>query len=233
MKRNQVLLTSSIVQFALFLPLAWWARKQRVALSDVVMTHLLQKKQSAVPRTVVKVLNTLTGSAVFMNVLVIPIAAVLWRMRLRVEASMLMATCWTGGLVRTAIKQMVDRPRPSPLLVHVGKQTKGKSFPSGHVASSVCVWGWLFALGLLAKKKAQPGRKVLLVSAAMGVAFTGPARVYLGDHWATDVLGGYLFGGGWLSLSLSLYLRWRERGLSRNGPSLHKSTISASSGSSL
>jgi membrane-associated phospholipid phosphatase len=232
MKRDHFLLTSSIVQFALFIPLAWWARKQRVPLSDVAITHLLQKKQSSFPRAVVKVLNTLTGSAVFMNVLVVPVTAVLWRMRLRLEAIIIIATCWMGGLVRSAIKQVVDRPRPNPLLVHVGKQSKGKSFPSGHVASSVCLWGWLFALGLLAKKKAQPGRKVLLGSAAMFVAFTGPARVYLGDHWATDVLGGYLFGGGWLSLSLGLYLRWRERGVTTKVPSLNKSNISASSGSS-
>ena len=39
--------------------------------------------------------------------------------------------------------------------------------------------------------------------------------IYLGDHWATDVLGGYLFGGGWLSLSLCVYLWLRERGVLR------------------
>jgi membrane-associated phospholipid phosphatase len=233
MKRDHVLLMSSIVQFALFFPLAWWARKQRVPLSDVAITQQLQKKQTSFARTVVKVLNTLTGSAVFMNVLAVPVAAVLWNKRLRVEATMIIATSWMGGLVRSAIKQVVDRPRPNPLLVHVGTQSKGKSFPSGHVASSVCLWGWLFALGLLSKQRAQPGRKVLLGSAVMVVAFTGPARVYLGDHWATDVLGGYLFGGGWLSLSLGIYLRWRERGRATNRASLHKSYNAPSSGNSL
>ncbi len=140
MKRDQFLLTSSIVQFALFLPLAWWASKYQVPPADVAITHLLQRKQSSCSRVGVKVLNTLTGSAVFMNVLVVPIAALLWRMHLRIEAIMMVVTCWMGGLVRSAIKQMVNRPRPNPLLVHVGTQTKGKSFPSGHVASSVCVW---------------------------------------------------------------------------------------------
>jgi membrane-associated phospholipid phosphatase len=177
--------------------------------------------------------HSLTGSAVFMNVLALPIATFLWNKRLRVEATMLIATSWIGGLVRTKIKQVVDRPRPSPLLVHVGTQTKGKSFPSGHVASSVCLWGWLFALGLFSKQRAQLGRRVLVGSAAMVVAFTGPARVYLGDHWATDVLGGYLFGGGWLSLSLCLYLRWRERGKEMNGANLHKSNHAAASGNGL
>lgn len=223
MKRNQILLTSSIVQFALFIPLAWWVRKQQVSSLDLTITLLLQKKQTSFPRTVVKVLNTLTGSAVFLNALVVPIAAILWSMRLRVEAIMIIATCWLGGLIRSMIKQVVDRPRPHPLLVRVGKQTKGKSFPSGHVASAMCFWGWLFVISL-PTKKALPGRKVLLGIAALCVAFTGPARVYLGDHWSTDVLGGYLFGGGWLSLSLRLYHHLRNRDVTMNYPGLKKSS---------
>jgi membrane-associated phospholipid phosphatase len=75
----------------------------------------------------------------------------------------------------------------------------------------VCLWGWLGALGFLDKHKAQPARRALLALPAAFAVFTGPARVYLGDHWPTDVLGGYLFGGGWLALSLSLYLQVRDR----------------------
>jgi undecaprenyl-diphosphatase len=46
---------------------------------------------------------------------------------------------------------------------------------------------------------------------ALFVTVVGPSRVYLGDHWTTDVLGGYLFGGGLLGLSLWLYLALRNR----------------------
>jgi len=43
------------------------------------------------------------------------------------------------------------------------------------------------------------------------VVLVGPTRIYLGDHWTTDVLGGYLFGGTWLSLSLWLYLTLEKK----------------------
>ncbi|MEO8970932.1 MAG: phosphatase PAP2 family protein [Ktedonobacteraceae bacterium] len=45
----------------------------------------------------------------------------------------------------------------------------------------------------------------------------GLARVYLGDHWSTDVPGGYLFGGWWLCLSLRVYPGSKEHGVLANG----------------
>ena len=215
MKREQFLTTSSIAQFALFILLAWWARKHPRSPLEIAISRLVQKKQRSLMRSFVLVFNTITGSAVFLNVLVVPVAAILWKIRLRLEALMILATCWSNVLARTGIKQLVGRPRPNPLLVRVTKQSAGKSFPSGHVASAMSLWGWLFALGLL-KKEARSGRTLLLSLPALFMAFVGPARIYLGDHWATDVLGGYLFGGGWLALSLRLYLGWRERGVLMN-----------------
>lgn len=211
MKPSRILFVSSMVQFALLIPLARWAYRHQRPLREVMLTHFLQKNQKSWKRMIVTILNTFTGSSAFLNVLVVPIAAVLWRRHLRAEALVMPASCWSGALVRTILKQAIHRPRPNRLLVHVKSQSPGKSFPSGHVASSVCMWGWIGALGFFHKNKAQPARRALLAIPIMCAGFTGPARVYLGDHWPTDVLGGYLFGGGWLALSLSLYLLMRDR----------------------
>jgi membrane-associated phospholipid phosphatase len=209
MKLSRFLFISSIAQFALLIPLARWARRHGKPLREVVLTRLLQKNQKSWKRTIVTIFNTLTGSSVFLNVLVVPIAAIFWTMRMRREALAILSSCWSGALVRTMLKQVIDRPRPNRALVHVKSQSRGKSFPSGHVASSVCLWGWVCALGFL--DKTQSKKRILLGIPAAFAVFTGPARVYLGEHWPTDVLGGYLFGGGWLALSLSLYLQVRDR----------------------
>ena len=212
MKRHYLLLMSAALQFALLIPLAWWANKHRHPPIDIAITHLVQKKDPPIARNLVKGINFALCSVFSLSVLVVPFAALLWKMRLRLEALMTIATCWTSGLVRVGIKRLVGRPRPNPLLVKVTKQSGGKSFPSGDVSSAVIVWGWLVALGLMRQENSL-GRKFLFSLPLIPVALVGPARVYLGDHWATDVLGGYLFGGGWLSLTLSLYLRLRERRL--------------------
>lgn len=211
MKRYYYLLVASALQFALLIPLARWANSHQHSPIDIGITHLLQRKSPSLARRVVKVLNRVFSSGAALNLLAVPLAALLWRMRLRLEALMTLATCWTSGLLRIGFKWLVGRPRPNPLLVKVTKQSGGKSFPSGDVSSSVIVWGWLAALGLTRQDNSLE-RKLLFSLPALPVALVGPARVYLGDHWTTDVLGGYLFGGGWLSLTLSLYLLLKERG---------------------
>jgi membrane-associated phospholipid phosphatase len=208
MKPGRFLFICSIVQFALLIPLARWARRHRKPLREVVLTRFLQKNQKSWKRTTVIILNTLTGSSVFLNVLVAPIAAIAWTKRLRGEALAMLSSCWSAALVRTMLKRVINRPRPHRALVHSKSQSRGKSFPSGHVATSVCLWGWVCALGFLDKDQSK--KRILLAIPAAFAIFTGPARVYLGEHWPTDVLGGYLFGGGWLTLSLSLYLQVRD-----------------------
>ena len=211
MKSSRFLFMFSLVQFALLIPLALWVRSHKTSLREVILTRFFQRNQKSWKRKAITVLNTFTGSSVFLNILVVPIAVVLWRMRLRAESLAVLSSCWLGALVRTMLKQAVHRPRPNKELVHVTSQSQGKSFPSGHTASSVCLWGWICALAFLYRDKIQPSLRALFIIPALFAVITGPARVYLGDHWPTDVLGGYLFGSGWLTLSLGIYMQVRDR----------------------
>ena len=208
-----MLLPASFIQFALFVPLSWWTRRHPQPLVEVVLTRTLQHKQPSLLRRIVLVVSTLLGSAVFLNILTVPTAFIFWKRQLRVEALMTVGISWTNALVRTLIKQVVHRPRPNPLLVRRTKVAQGKSFPSGHAASAVTFWGWLFALGMTHLKGKRSWQKGLLSLPVLFLMLVGPTRIYLGEHWTTDVLGGYLFGGGWLGLALRLYLTLRNKGM--------------------
>src|ERR1051326_4663816 len=211
MKRERLLFVSSLLQFGLFALLAWWVSKHPYSLKEVIITRLTQRKQTTPKRRFVQAFSTATGSAATLNLLVVPVGALLWWMKFRLEAIMIPAVLWISSLSRTGIKRLINRPRPKPLLVRVKRQSRGQSFPSGHVSSSIVFWGWLSTMALVRKEMNRSIRAALLSIPPLIIALIGPSRVYLGDHWATDVLGGYLYGGGWFGFSLGLYLKLKGR----------------------
>lgn len=98
-----------------------------------------------------------------------------------------------GWLLNSGLKEVVGRPRPSPELVDVAEWPTTLSFPSGHAASSFILYGLLFYFaGLI--PRAIP-RLLLRAACLWVVLFTGMERVYVGAHWPSDVLGGFLLGG--------------------------------------
>lgn len=125
------------------------------------------------------------------------VVAVLLLVRRRFVQVGLLITAWGGALLLYHLtKDFVQRPRPpsSLWLTNVGKST---SFPSGHATQSLATFMALALVGAAwTAKLAWPGRVLALVLAA-GV---GWSRVYLGVHWATDVIAGWLIAAAWLAI---------------------------------
>lgn len=110
------------------------------------------------------------------------------------------------GAVGLLIKTLVNRPRPSPNLVHVlATLDAGKlSFPAGHVESYVAIIGFLWFLAFVRAQNRWVRSISLLVFGEM-IALIGISRVYTGEHWLSDVIAGYLFGSIWLVLTIWFY----------------------------
>jgi membrane-associated phospholipid phosphatase len=207
--RNPVLVGLSVVQLALFSLLAWWVRKHPVLSTDVAISHTFQKRQKTFLEIISKLLSVI-GSAGFTSIVALLISLAMWRTQRRSEALMTIGISMMSLLARRTLQQIIHRPRPCEPLVHVSKKKKKPSFPSGHVTASTTVWGWLIVLALLLLPGNRFRKGALTILPGLTILLSGPSRIYLGEHWASDVLGGYLLGSMWISAGLSLYLRLRK-----------------------
>ncbi|PKB57080.1 MAG: hypothetical protein BZY73_05045 [SAR202 cluster bacterium Casp-Chloro-G3] len=94
-----------------------------------------------------------------------------------------------GGI---SLKLLVDRPRPEYFLVASGPHLS--SFPSGHTIFATIFFG--IAIVLVGEWVQRPSvRRGLQTGLVLMILAMGASRVYLGFHWPSDVLGGYLYGG--------------------------------------
>ncbi|MCU1481821.1 MAG: hypothetical protein JWQ19_2607 [Subtercola sp.] len=136
--------------------------------------------------------------------------------------TILVVAAGTGSLLMTiAGKDLIGRDRP-PLADAVPPYEYSPSFPSGHTLNAVVIAGIVAYLLILRQKTTHA--RVLTISAAVFFALTvGLSRVFLGHHWFTDVLAGWVLGAAWLALVITahrLYLTAHQRRRPANGASL-------------
>ncbi len=208
-----ILLTIDVILLALFAFLAIWVAYHPVLAFDVTITRDFQANQSPWLRDTMLAVSYI-GNVMPLSAGLVVLAAILfWILDLRLEAILIVVVSATSDILYSLIKLIVARPRPSASLVEIIQAASGQSFPSGHVMSYVAFWGLLFSFGVILFKGKHWWRTALLIISALFVVLVGPSRVYLGDHWASDVLGAYLLGFIWLAMSLWLYLYIRGRGV--------------------
>ena len=123
------------------------------------------------------------------------------------EAGLLLVAVVGGILLTALLKLGFDRPRPD-LVPHLA-QVFTASFPSGHAKLSAVTYLTLGAL--LARIHSQVRVKAyLLLLGLLLTLLVGVSRVYLGVHWPTDVLAGWMLGGAW-ALLCWLAMGWLQR----------------------
>jgi len=122
------------------------------------------------------------------------------------RAGWLMLIGSISSLLDNIIKLIISRQRPPADLVHILSPTTGFSYPSGHAV----FFTWMsFMVAVSIAPKIRPSyRPILWILAAIVIVLTCLARVWAGDHWPSDVLGGVLLGIGWSAFVLWLPERW-------------------------
>jgi membrane-associated phospholipid phosphatase len=161
-----------------------------------------------------------TGMAETITVIVVTVIAALalrWLTKRWYEVIMLVTAIVGELVIFLATTLIVPQRRPTVRKLDVAPPTS--SYPSGHTAAAVCLYGCL-AILLLWMYAGRPGAKFIAVVLFCVPVFVAVSRVYRGMHYPSDVLAGALLGVLWLSLVTRTFLPHRPwgRGAVRQAP---------------
>jgi undecaprenyl-diphosphatase len=140
---------------------------------------------------------TAFGGVSGLTVLTMIVAGYLLVAGKKATALFLIAAVASGATLGTLLKLGFERPRPE-IVAHL-VQVNTTSFPSGHAMNSAVVYLTLGAL----LARTEPDWRVRTYIVAVAIALTaviGFSRVYLGVHWPSDVLAGWVVGAIWAVL---------------------------------
>ena len=137
------------------------------------------------------------------------IAFLLYAYDLRWECVTALLAAFLSGAINELVKGLIQRPRPSADLVDVFGVLTSYSFPSGHVMFYTILFGFACYVTYTVLKPSWI-RSLLLLLLGLFITLVGISRIYLGQHWASDVLGAYLLGGLML-MGIILLHQWGTR----------------------
>jgi len=171
---------------------------------DMPITKALQKRQNPLFRRFMMGVSEI-GFPKMVVPLTVCIASIFWALRFRLEALFLLLTT-SSNLLNALVKYLIKRPRPTKELVSVVRIINEPSFPSGHVMHYTNFFGLLIYL-LVTNWHSGRLRNALITICSALIVCIGPSRIYLGAHWPSDVMAGYVYGGLWFGGLMALYLR--------------------------
>jgi membrane-associated phospholipid phosphatase len=122
------------------------------------------------------------------------------------EAVFVLATV-SSVMLTSVLKVLIGRPRPPSFLGNPGdffSSVDQYSFPSGHVLFYVVFFGFIAFLAW--SHLTGYVRWLIIATCGFLIVLIAPSRVYLGAHWASDVIGSYVIGVLWLVMIILGYL---------------------------
>jgi undecaprenyl-diphosphatase len=190
---------------------------------------LLWFNRHATPRLDGAALEFTSLGSGYVTVLVVIVAsAFFWETRHRYSAALLWVAVLGGWVLSRVLKAAFDRPRPDLFEWRVPYAGES-SYPSGHSLSAMVVYATLAYLVVRLESSAALKRVTIALFVAI-ICVVGVTRMYLGVHYPSDVIGGYLVGFGWaticaLGIEAIRYFRTRRPEVARQERDLDRGVL--------
>lgn len=199
--RRSTLVAAAVIGVLVVVTLAWAvSRDGAVVAFDQHVLRTVVAHRTAAMTAVMKFATSFGGLVQVIAVDALGVCALVWCRR-KDLAVVLVATATGMWFLVRAMKRLVHRLRP-PVAVHL-VDAGGWSFPSGHAGQATASFLALGLLIALAADRRWVRRAAVVVGVASAVLI-GASRVYLGVHWASDVVAGWSLGVAWFAALLAV-----------------------------
>jgi membrane-associated phospholipid phosphatase len=180
---------------------------------DLAVSHAVQSAPWPGFEGLMRAVSLAGDDLLLSSALVVVACLVLISLRAWREVVVLLGVVLVGQVLKIGLKQLIARPRPTPDVVNVllDDVKEAHSFPSGHTVHYVVFFGFLWFLTFALVRTPWLRWPLLILFGGM-VLLVGVARIYLGAHWVSDIVGGYLLGGAVLAAGAAWYRRGAEAG---------------------
>lgn len=164
---------------------------------------LVWRSSGEVPSALIVIVRDISalGGAVVRNLFALAVVAWLLVAGLRRQAVFVVLAVASSAALAASLKWLIARPRPD-ILNHL-VEVSDTSFPSGHSFNAAATY-FAVALALAALARTEGARAALIAVAAILSLAVAWSRVWLGVHYPTDVIAGWLGGTGWALLLAGL-----------------------------
>lgn len=159
---------------------------------DVQISLFVQKIQSPILDQIMLGISFF-GELPWSLIMVLIVASIFFIAKFRREAYFI-TSILSSGLVILGIKNIINRPRPTEFYVRLVEINRFQSFPSGHVMSYILFFGFIIILMKNLKSIPNSIRQTATYISLFLMLLIPFSRVYLGAHWLSDTIGGFILG---------------------------------------
>ncbi|MED4205141.1 phosphatase PAP2 family protein [Neobacillus mesonae] len=180
---------------------------QQIIGFDRTIISVVQGMESPGLTTVMKIF-TFIGSTKFVIILSVFLIFFLYKvLKHRLELILFVMAIAGTAIINVLLKHFFHRVRPD---FHRLIEVSGYSFPSGHAMSAFTVYVMISFL-LWRHITNRAGRSILILFSILMILAIGISRIYLGVHYPSDIVGGYLASSVWVSMAIFFFQYYKER----------------------
>ncbi|TCD10498.1 phosphatase PAP2 family protein [Pedobacter frigidisoli] len=189
---RKTLIAILIILISSFIALSFFIAHHLVWQFDIKASLFIQKFQAGWLDKVMLGISFF-GELPYSLLSVVIVGAIFYWYKYKREA-LFISTTLLSGLIILGVKNMINRPRPTSFYVRLVEVNRFQSYPSGHTLSYVLFFGFLIILMNTLHNIPKATKHIVTYLSAFLIITIAPSRIYLGAHWFTDTLGGFLLG---------------------------------------